>query len=200
VALPKNHKKPENFFGFSVVLFAAGCFLKFVVPVFLQPDFLSGGAPDLSLFALSPMGNLATFMLGVMLVNFSVIRHKSWLVMAIIGYGVLDAKFYGATNGISIAAAGMIMTATPRLILPRPLAAVVFTLSGAALYIYLSQLFFGYGVHGIYGADWPVGQTASAILGGIGVHALWNWGQKEVRGRLVKLRPSLTRSIAVANE
>ncbi|MDR3509138.1 MAG: hypothetical protein P4L64_14690, partial [Caulobacteraceae bacterium] len=194
--LPKAFKLMDRRFEFSLAMFGLGCIGRFLIPALIQPDILSHSVPELSTFQLAFTSNLATFMLGAVIANAPKGGTKGWLLALVAGYALLSGNFYGLTNGLTIAAAGFIMLTATRVTLPRPLAGLVITLSGASLYIYLSQFIFGLGVRALHGSNWPLMQTIAAMVGGVAVYMLWTSSVKlfgkVVTGRLAV--PWLTRS------
>lgn len=157
---------------FCISLFLLGCGLKFVLPAILDSDFLKYGTPDLSLFQVSVVGNLATFMLGAMLATSS--RASAGLVGSLaLAYALADAKFYGAYNAVSIIAACVVLLKFKRVPMPKLMSSAVLCISGASLFIYLSNLFIGVAVGKLLGMPQPLVQTACAIAGGILLNAGW---------------------------
>ena len=172
---PSRFRTANYLMRFSIMLFAGGCVVKFGLPILTDPGFRRGGAPELSLEQLSPVGNFATFMLGVLLANVPG-GAKYVLFFAALAYAGLDAHFYGIPNGLSIAGAAVLLTFWRRITLPRPVTNLAFIISGASLFIYLSHLLFGYGTNILFHGHLLVLQVGIALSGGVGVQKLWQGG------------------------
>jgi amino acid adenylation domain-containing protein len=170
--VPPRFRTTNYLIRFSFALFAAGCAVKFGLPILTDPGFRRVGAPELSLEQLSPIGNFATFMLGVLLATVSD-RAKYLLFAAALTYAGLDAHFYGMANALSIAGAVVLLTFWRRVTLPRPVANLAFIISGASLFIYLSHLLFGYGTNALFHGHLLLLQLGIALLGGVCVQKLW---------------------------
>lgn len=170
--LPPRMRTQDYIIRFSVGVFIVGCMVKFGVPVFMDHGFLQRGAAELSLEQLSPIGNFSTVALGILLAIVPG-RHKYALLGVALIYAGLDAHFYGMINGISIAGAAFLLTTWKRVVLPRVLASLAFTISGASLFIYLSHLLFGYGTNKLFHGQFLLLQVGIALLGGVGVQRLW---------------------------
>ena len=142
--LPAKFRTPASVFPFSAGLFVVGCGTKFGLPWLIDPEFFRHGVQELSLASISPIGNFATFMLGALFATVPA-GGKYGLLAAALVYAGVTACLYGLMGGISIAGAALLLTCWHRLTLPRPLASLAYTLSGASLFIYLSHLWFGKG-------------------------------------------------------
>lgn len=170
--LPRRKRTPRALNGTCAWLFAVACPVKFILPAFIQPGFLTGGAPDLSLAQISPIGNFATFMLGVVLAVATDRPPRALALLAML-FAIADAPLYGLINAISIGGAGLMLTCGPRVTVPRLVASIVFLVSGASLYIYLTHLLFGAALQKLIGNDWAAVATCLAVAGGVGVHFAW---------------------------
>ena len=73
--------------------------------------------------------------------------------------------------------------------MPRPLARIVYSISGASLFIYMTHLYFGAVTNALLGAKQPILQVIVALAGGVLVHLLW---QSVARWRLNRKQCQLT--------
>jgi amino acid adenylation domain-containing protein len=172
---PAKYRQPADLFRFCLMSFTVGCAVKFGVPIFTESGFLQNGTADMSLAQTSPIGNFASFMLGALLATMPR-RGKYLLIAASLLFAALDARFYGLTNGIAVAGATLLITTVPRVTMPKLLAALVFMVSSASLYIYLSHLLWGYATRALFGPHWPGVQMVMALAGGVAVQKFWDAG------------------------
>ncbi len=194
IVLPAKFRTPANVFPFCLGLFILGCAAKFGLPWLTDPDFLRHGTPDLSLAQVSPLGNFATFMLGALFATVPAAGTYG-LLAAALAYAGIDAGLYGLINGISIAGGALLLTFWRRVTLPRPLASLVFTLSGASLFIYLSHMLFHSGTHLVWHDRFPALQAAIALLAGVTIRELWQASGRRLarRGWATAVRPVWSR-------
>jgi hypothetical protein len=73
-----------------------------------------------------------------------------------------------------VATATLMLTILPRVTMPKRLATLVFMVSGASLYIYLTHLLWGYATCALLGPYWPAVQMAIALAGGAAVKKGWD--------------------------
>jgi len=158
---------------FALGMFALGCLGRFVAPALFIPDFLTQGAPSLTPVNYLPTTHLSTVMLGALIALAQTNHARLGVLVLLATYAGLTAPLYGPYGALVILAAGVLILALKRLPLPRPLTALVLTLSGASLFIYLTHFQFR-GVLRLLGApDLPALNVAVALVGGVAAWALW---------------------------
>ncbi len=172
----------------SAGLFAAGLIGRFAVPLALSPHPMDPKIPDLSLFQLAPFSNIATFSLGMLVFSSEKALKTQWLVATILTYSVIDGWLFGAYNGASVAAAGLLLVFVQRIQVPRALAGVVFTISGASLYIYLTQFLFSGVADKVLKRPVAIVEVAVAIAGGILIQKGWQRASSAVSHMVNKIR------------
>jgi amino acid adenylation domain-containing protein len=176
---PSKYRQSADLFRFCLLTFMVGCVVKFGVPFFTDQGFLQHGTAELSRAQTSPIGNFASFMLGALLANIPR-RGKYPLIAASLCFAALDAHFYGLTNGIALAGASLLLTIVPRVTMPKLLATLVFMVSSASLYIYLTHLLWGYATRALLGPHWPGVQMAMALAGGVAAQKCWDAGAQSL--------------------
>jgi len=158
---------------FALILFALGCLGRFALPALWIPTFLTDGAPSFTAVNYLPSTHLATVALGALIALATTRRERLDVLVLLVAYAALCAHFYGQASAIVVVAAGVLMLAVKRLPLPRPLTALVLTLSGASLFIYLTH-FQVRGVLRVLGVpDQPVLDVAAALVFGVLAWAVW---------------------------
>lgn len=161
-------------FGVAVVLFIAGCLGRYGLPGLMYPDFYSHGAAPLTMVHYLPTTHLATFALGAMAATASS-SARTWLVMALtIPYAIAASHFFYLNAGLAIAGGVFLMLLVRRVPLPRLLARVVYTLSGASLFIYLTHFQINVVLQRLPLPQSPVLQVACALGGGVLAWMAWN--------------------------
>jgi amino acid adenylation domain-containing protein len=185
---PKRLLDKIGMFGFVIAIFAIGCVARFVVPGLFDGNFFAHGVKKLSLFYVAPTSHLATFILGMLAASAATRPQRGLAALLIGSYALLTAKFFGVANAISIALAGFVLLGTGRIPAPRPLAALVFPLAGASLFIYLTHYMFGSMVETVTGGPHPLLQAIAGLAGGFAVWRAWTWATGAVKRRLS--RPS----------
>jgi hypothetical protein len=172
-----------NSLQFAGLLFVLGCATRFLLPGAFDPDFFADGVKELTVFAYSPTTHLATFMLGVLLAHVASPRSQWALGALCIVYALVSWWFFDTAATVSVLAAGAVLIMFDRVALPRPVAAVVLTLSGSSLFIFLTHFMFASATRRIIGAGHPALETAAALLGGAGLWFGWNWLTKQFNVR-----------------
>jgi len=158
---------------FTLAMFALGCVTRFVAPALFIPDFFTQGAPHLTPVNYLPTTHLPTVMLGALIAMAQTPRARLGVLALLAGYVALTAQLYGPSGALVILAGGVLILAVKRLPLPRLLTALVLTLSGASLFIYLTHFQFR-GVLRLLGApDLPALNVAVALVGGVAAWAVW---------------------------
>ncbi|WP_296598962.1 AMP-binding protein [Phenylobacterium sp.] len=161
-------------FGVALVLFLAGCVGRFVLPGFMYPDFYSQGAAPLAMVHYLPTTHLATFALGAMAASASG-RLRPWIVVALtLPYAMAASHFFYLNAGLAIGGGVLVMLLVHRVPLPRPVARLVYTLSGASLFIYLTHFQISVILHWLAIADSPLLQVVFALAGGTLAWMTWN--------------------------
>lgn len=159
--------------GFTLTMFALGCVTRFVAPALFIPGFLAHGAPHFTSVNYLPTTHLPTVMLGALIAMARTTRARLGVLALLIGYAGLTASLYGPYGAGVILAAGVLILAVKRLPLPRPLTALVLTLSGASLFIYLTHFQFRGVLLQLGAPDIPVLNVAVALAGGVAAWAVW---------------------------
>ncbi|HEY8004381.1 MAG TPA: AMP-binding protein, partial [Phenylobacterium sp.] len=175
---------------FAWALFLAGCIGRFVAPIIFYPDFFRHGAPPFSTVDFLPTTHLGTFMLGVMIALAASRVEKAWVVAGLVGYAVLSAAAFDPQQAVIVLAGGLALLAARQLSLPKPVALVVFALSGGSLFIYLTHFMVRSALRLAHAPEWPALHVAAAIAVGVGVW--WGWN------RLAALAGRFTRQPALA--
>jgi hypothetical protein len=116
-------------------------------------------------------------------------------MLALAAYAAATIPFYGPGNAISVAAAGAVLIWANRVRLPKPIASLALTLSGASLFIYLFHFVFGSATRSILGPH-PSLEVLAALVGGVAVSRAWLWGAPLVGRRLREIWRSLRGSSA----
>jgi amino acid adenylation domain-containing protein len=159
--------------GFTLAMFALGCFTRFVAPAAFIPGFFSSGAPDFTPVNYLPTTHLPTVMLGALIAMAQTPRARLGVLSLLVGYAGLTAPLYGPYGAAVTLAAGVLILAVKRLPLPRLLTALVLTLSGASLFIYLTHFQFRGVLLQLGAPDLPVLNVALALAGGVAAWAVW---------------------------
>jgi amino acid adenylation domain-containing protein len=178
--LPSRYKSPDKLFGLSIAWFLLCVVAKFCLPIIFQWHFLSNGAPELSLAQISPIGNFATFALGILLANAISDTQKVTLGVSALLYSGFNGLFYGWANALPVLIAVIVILLMPRIRLPRIIASVAFSLSGSSLFIYLGHLLIGFAAARAFGAP-PMAQCLVALAVGVGLHSLWDKSGRVIR-------------------
>lgn len=159
---------------FLLALFGVACLGRFVLPIFLDDQFLARHADAFGLVAVLPTTHLATFVLGG-LIAASVSRAEKLQTAAIvIAYAALSFYFYGQGRAGFILVGGALLLALPRVRLPRVVAPVTFALAGASLWIYLSHILVRdvLAMIGLKGP--PLLLLVIALAAGVGFWTIWS--------------------------
>jgi surface polysaccharide O-acyltransferase-like enzyme len=112
-------------------------------------------------------------MLGALIAMAQTNRARLGVLALLVGYAGLTAALYGPYGAGVILAAGVLILAVKRLPLPRLLTALVLTLSGASLFIYLTHFQFRGVVQRLGAPDLPALNVAVALVGGVVAWAAW---------------------------
>jgi amino acid adenylation domain-containing protein len=158
---------------FTLAMFALGCVGRFVAPALFIPDFFTHGAPHFTPVNYLPTTHLSTVMLGAFIAMAHTNRARLGVLALLMGYAGLTAWFYGPYGAGVIVAAGVLILAVKRLPLPRLLTALVLTLSGASLFIYLTHFQFRSVLLRLGAPDVPALHLAVALVGGVLAWAAW---------------------------
>jgi len=174
--------------SFVLLVFVAGCIGRFAAPAFFIPNFFTEGAPRMTALNFLPTTHLPTLMMGA----FIAVAETPWERRAVLGllfaYAALTAQIYNLQQGLVILAAVLLIFAVRRLPLPRPLSALVLTLSAASLFIYLTHFQFRSVLRAIGAPDWPMLHVVVALAGGVAVWAGWVWVSAFAARRLRRTR------------
>ncbi|RKP53622.1 AMP-binding protein [Pararobbsia silviterrae] len=152
---------------FAFALWIIGSIFRFAVPLIVSPSVLDTGIDDMHLHQINALSNLATFALGMGIAAWTRRAGRIWPTVLTVMFGVLDAKLYGPSNGVSIVVATLCVVYLPRLPVPRFTVGVIREISNAALYIYLAQFVFASIALHALGGRTPVVEAALALGGGI---------------------------------
>ncbi len=169
---PARWKTARSLRPFTLALLGVGMVAKFGLPVLIQPGFLTQGAPELSLAQISPIGNFATFALGILVANAGSQGQKFSATITAFIFALLDGPTYGWLNAIPLFLAVLLILYVPRIKLPKAASGVVLALSGASLFIYLGHVYVGFFVGKLFHAS-ATAKWSLALLGGVGMHRMW---------------------------
>ncbi|MBU1375357.1 MAG: amino acid adenylation domain-containing protein [Alphaproteobacteria bacterium] len=158
---------------FALGMFAVGCVTRFVAPAFFIPDFFSKGAPEFTAVNYLPTTHLSTVMLGALIAMAQTRRARLGVLALLIAYAALTAPLYSPAGALVVLGAGVLILAVKRLPLPRPLTALVLTLSGASLFIYLTHFQFRGVLRALGAPELPLLDVGVALLGGVAAWAVW---------------------------
>lgn len=175
---PARWKTAQSLQPFTLALLGLGMVVKFGLPVLIQPDFLTHGAPELSLAQISPIGNFATFVLGILVANARSQGQKVSAMIATFVFALLDGPTYGWLNAIPLFLAVLLIFYIPRIRLPKAGSSIILALSGASLFIYLGHVYVGFFVGKLFHAS-AIAKCVLALLGGVGMH--WMWERRSLR-------------------
>lgn len=172
-------------FRFCVALFGVACVLRFLAPALFIPDYLSEGPAILTRVTFLPTTHWATLVLG-MVVATARSRNEKLLTLALVAaYALATQALFWTSGWVFLLAFGAMLLFVSRVPVPRPVAKLVFALSGASLFIYLTHfqwrvVFLQLGL-----PDWPALQVAGALAGGIVAWAVWQrlWTRLVLRRR-----------------
>jgi hypothetical protein len=158
---------------FAAVLFTFACLTRFVAPAVFIPDFFADGVRPLSMLSFLPTTHLATFLLGALIAMAETPRQRAVVVAVLVAYAAATIPLFHSNQGIILLAAGMALLFFRRVALPRQLTAAVLMLSGASLFIYLTQ-FVGRKALSVLGL--PHGPALDvAVALALGVGSWWGW-------------------------
>lgn len=159
--------------GFAIGMFALGCLGRFVAPAFFIPGFFAHGADKLTTLSFLPTTHLPTLMLGTLIAFAETGRQRLAALALTLAYAAASTHFYGWSSARVILGGALLILAARRLPAPRPLTGVVLALSGASLFIYLTHFQFLSALRVLGVPEWPALQVAVALIGGVGVWAVW---------------------------
>lgn len=159
---------------FLLTLFGVACLSRFVLPIFLDGQFLAARADAFGLVAVLPTTHLATFVLGGLIAASMSRAEKLQTAAILVAYVALSAYFYGQGRAGFILVGGALLLALPRVRLPRVAAPVAFALAGASLWIYLSHVLVrdALALIGLKGP--PLLLLAIALGAGVGFWTIWS--------------------------
>jgi len=161
-------------FGVAVLFFLVGCVGRVIVPGLMYPDFYENGAGSLTMVHYLPSTHLATFALGAMAATASG-RVRTWIVVALtVPYAIFCSRFFYLNAGLAISGGVFLMLFIRRIPLPRPLARLAYTLSGASLFIYLTHFQISVILRWMTLEDDPLLQVLVALAGGTAAWMIWN--------------------------
>jgi amino acid adenylation domain-containing protein len=161
-------------FGVALLLFLIGCLGRFLLPGFLFPGFFEHGAKPLTMVLYLPSTHLPTFMLGA-LAACAATWPRRWMVVALtIPYALASSHFFYINSGIFIAIAVTLMLFVRRVTTPRLFSRLVYILSGASLFIYLTHFQWGVILHWMNVDQEPAFQVLFAVVGGVLAWTIWN--------------------------
>jgi len=161
-------------FGVALLLFLVGCLGRFVLPGFVFPGFFEHGAKPMTMVLYLPSTHLSTFMLGALAASAGTWPRR-WIVVALtVPYALASSYFYGVNSGAFIATAVILMLFVRRVLMLRPVSRLVYILSGASLFIYLTHFQWGVILHWMNADQEPAFQVLFAVVGGTLAWTIWN--------------------------
>lgn len=161
-------------FGLALTLFLVGCLGRFVLPGFVFPGFFEHGAQPLTMVYYLPSTHLPTFMLGALAAS-AATWPRRWIVLALtIPYALASSHYFYINSGLFIGTAVILMLFLRRVTTPRLVSRLVYILSGASLFIYLTHFQWGVILHWMNADQQPAFQVLFAIVGGVLAWAIWN--------------------------
>jgi hypothetical protein len=171
---------------FLMLLFAAGCVGRFVLPGLLDPSvYATGVAKDATVHFL-PTTHLATLALGGLITTCTTSRERFQLIVVLAFYAVASAWLFGWTQLIFVGGGGLLLLALPRIRVPRLSAPAVFGLAGASLWIYMTHMVVQDAVNSAAPQVGPLAGVALALAVGIGLWMAWVRAASWLAGRLFK--------------
>ncbi len=175
--------------NFAYGLFFLACALKLIVPGLLFPGFYKSIPGDHDVVNYIVTTHWATFMLGAAIATAQDARHKTLLLPLILGYAGLTAFFFYSIAWVFVIAGALALLFVSRIPVWKPLSRVVFALSGASLFIYLTHIkyFALYQVVGL--RQWPLAEVAFALAGGVVTWIVWQRLWVYATSRLGRRRP-----------
>ncbi|WP_436049218.1 AMP-binding protein [Phenylobacterium sp. LjRoot225] len=173
-------------------LFWIGCATRFAVPVGLDPAVLREGLPEVSVLRYAASSNLATFVLGALLAGGLCARGKLMMLGTTALFAAMSAVVFGLPGGLAAIVYGAALLYCKRISLPRFIAPVVMQLSGASLYIYLTQFIFFKVAGRLTGPPLPLVQIVLAVVGGVVVWRCAAWISAAAAPRLARRAASFS--------
>lgn len=185
-------KTPEAFAGF---LLAFGCFGRFVLPGLVNSAFWTDGFAALPIMARMPTTHLGTIALGMLIgLHRQQLPGRLWMALVVVGYAGLTSHFSSTNEHVMLLGFGMLMLFVHRLPTIRGFSVVVLGISGASLFIYLTQMQFAqlWALVGVPKESWMLwGLTViSGMLCWVGwqyvkpaSRAVWEKGWRSLPGR-----------------
>jgi amino acid adenylation domain-containing protein len=161
-------------FGVALLLFGIGCVGRFLLPGFWFPGFFEHGARPMEMLLYLPSTHLPTFMLGALAAS-AATWPRRWLVVALtLPYALASSQLYYLNSGLFIATAVILMMFVRRVTTPRLFSRLVYILSGASLFIYLTHFQWGVILRWMNAEQEPAFQVLFAMVGGILAWTVWN--------------------------
>lgn len=161
---------------FLLILFGIACLGRFVLPIFLDPQFLSAQANPFGLIAVLPTTHLATFVLGGLIAASASRAEKLQTAPLLLTYAVLSGYFFGEGKAVFLLGGGLLLLCLPRVRLPRFAAPAAFALAGASLWIYVSHIPLRDVLTAVGVKAPPSILLALALVVGVGLWTLWSRG------------------------
>lgn len=154
-------------FKFALIMFVAACIPRFVLPGFIFEDFFKTGSKPLEMVNYLPTTHWATFLLGGLIASASTQKEKALLVPIVLTYTALTYAFFGSSGWLFVVCFGLMLLYMSRVTVPKLVSRVVFTLSGASLFIYLTHFQARTVFEAVGLPDWPALNVAGALATGI---------------------------------
>jgi peptidoglycan/LPS O-acetylase OafA/YrhL len=170
-------------FRLSLGLFGVAALLRFPITALFVPDYLAVSQAELTMVHYLPTTHWATLLLGMVIATADTHQRKLITVLVVIGYAGLTALVFSSVAWAFLGGFGLLLLASQRLLIPRPLAWLAFTLSGASLFIYLTHFHWAALLRKLGMAGSPLLSVLVALVGGVIIWAVW---QRFVPGKLGK--------------
>ncbi len=187
---------PSNLRSLLLVTFFVACLARFIFPALLYPDFFRVGVPELAAANYLPTTHFATLILGALIAGSNTQAQKVQLIPILFLYSLLTAWLFSPFQGLFLCVSGAVILFLPRVPTPRVLTLLIFALSGASLFIYLSQYMFQDILHFARAPRTPLINTLVPILGGILLWTIWQKMNSAFYGRVAQSEEDATTAVA----
>ncbi len=158
---------------FLFYAFLIACVARFLLPALLYSDYFRNGVPPYSVANYLPTTHLATLLLGGLIATATTQTQKLKLLPILGAYALLTAWAYTPQQATFLFASGAAIMLVPRIPVPRALTLLIFALSGASLFIYLTQYLFQDLLHLMRIPRSPLINAMVPIVCGILLWMLW---------------------------
>jgi amino acid adenylation domain-containing protein len=195
--LKKLNAFPKSLRSLQYSAFYLACVGRFILPALMYPDYLMHGVPEHAAANYLPTTHLATLVLGGLIATSSSREQKLELLPVLAIYALLTAWFFAPSQGAVLFLSGAAIMTVPRIPTPRILTLLIFALSGASLFIYLTQYMFQDILHFARIPLTPLISVLTPIVGGIILWMIWQRLSSIVAARVIGRPESETDAEAI---